>query len=455
MSIEQTAIQDLRTRFRGPVIQPGDAAYESGRRVWNAMIDRRPSLIVRPVSPFDVMVAVTFARDHRLPIAIRGGAHSIAGRGTCDDGVVIDFGEMKGIRVDANARTVRAEPGLRWAEFDRETQAFGLATTGGTVGDTGIAGLTLGGGFGWLGGSFGMTVDNLLSADVVLASGDMVRASANENSDLFWALRGGGGNFGVVTSFEYQLHRVGPLIVGGMVVHPFAAARDVLRFYSDVIRNAPDALTVAAALLTGPDGHKACALAAAYVGAVADGEAAVRPIKEFGSPVMDVIGPMPYVAQQALLEQAMPPNLLNYWKAEFIDSVSDDFVDVWVDAFASVPSPNSSMLLFPIHGAATRVAADVTAYPHRSGIHAGIYSLWTDKTLNASNIAWVRETWGRIQPFAPGGVYVNELGDDEGDDRVQQAYAANYPRLASIKAKYDPQNLFCLNANVRPAAVTA
>ena len=348
MEINAGAVSALRRDFAGEIITASDDGYQAARRVWNAMIDRRPALIVRPRDAADVVTAVNFARDERVPLAIRGGAHSVAGMGTCDAGIVIDFSSMKGIAVDPGKRIARAEPGARWTDFDQATQAHGLATTGGTVGDTGIAGLTLGGGFGWLEGSFGMTIDNLLAAEVVLANGQRVRASAEENSDLFWALRGGGGNFGVVTAFEYRLHALGP-IVGGMVVHPYSAARDVLRFYGALLKSAPDALTVAAAILTGPDGHKACALACAYAGPVDEGLKAVQAIKAFGSPVMDIVGPMPYVAQQSLLEASMPPDMRNYWKAEFIDDLTDGFIDAWVDAYsqrgvadvgpAAVPDP--------------------------------------------------------------------------------------------------------------------
>jgi FAD/FMN-containing dehydrogenase len=294
-------------------------------------------------------------------------------------------------------------------------------------------------------------VDNLLAADLVLASGELVHASAAENPDLFWALRGGGGNFGVVTSFTYQLHDVGPLIVGGMVVHPFSVAADVLRFYSELITKAPDHLTAACALLSLPDGQKACAIVVACTGPIADAEKTVAPVKAFGSPLVDIIGPMPYVAQQGLLENALPPNVLNYWKADFLASIGDGVIQNAVDAFASVPSPMSSMLFFPIHGVARRVAPGATAYPHRSGIHFGMYSLWNDPAQNAANVEWVRKTWKGVQPFVPGGVYANELGEDEGDDRIRQAYGSNYDRLSALKAQYDPQNLFRLNANIRPA----
>ena len=360
---------------------------------------------------------------------------------------------MKAISVDAVNRTVRAEPGVKWVEFDAATQAHGLATTGGTVGDTGIAGLTLGGGFGWLEGAFGMTVDNLLAADVVLADGRLVRASADENPDLFWALRGGGGNFGVVTSFEYRLHVLGPTIVGGMVIHPYAAAREVLAFFGDLIETAPDPLTVGAALVTGPDGNKVCILACAYAGTTDEGMKAVRPLKEFGSPLMDMIGPIPYVAQQGLLEQAAPPGLRNYWKAEFINRVTGGLIDTWVDAFSTVISPMSFQLLFPIHGAAARVAPQATAFPLRGGVHVGIYGAWKPGEADEPNLQWVRSTWQRIKPFSSGGLYVNEIGADDGQDRARQAFGINYTRLAAIKAKYDPANVFRLNANIEPATV--
>ena len=454
MRIDGNTLGQFRQAHRGDVITPEDSRYDQARRVWNAMIDRRPQLIVRPRGAADVVTSVQFARAHHLPVAIRGGAHSIAGRGTCDDGIVIDFCDMKGIRVDPIAKRARAEPGVRWTELDRETQAFGLATTGGTVGDTGIAGLTLGGGFGWLEGTCGMTVDNLLSADLVLASGELVHASEHEHPDLFWGLRGGGGNFGVVTSFEYRLHAVGPMILGGLVVHPFPAAAEVLTFYNAFMRTAPDELVAAAVLLTGPDGHKGCGIAVAYNGDVAEGERVVAPLKGFGVPVLDVIGPMPYLAQQALLEAAMPPNLLNYWKAEFADALSADVIRVAVDAFGRVPSPMCSILFFPIRGAASRVPPDATAFPHRRGYHVGIYGLWNDPAQNDAHIAWVRGTWTAVQPFSAGGVYVNELGEDEGGDRVQVAYGPNYERLQRVKARYDPDNVFCLNANITPMLAT-
>ncbi|HEY0871971.1 MAG TPA: FAD-binding oxidoreductase [Vicinamibacterales bacterium] len=453
MSLPSAALANLRNSFSGDIITPGDDRYDGARRVWNAIIDKRPALIARPRNADDVSACVRFAVEQQLPVAVRGGAHSIAGRGTCDDGIVIDFADMKNVVVDRDARTATAQPGARWVEFDRETQAHGLATTGGTVGDTGIAGLTLGGGFGWLEGKLGMTVDNLLGADVVLATGEFVKASADENPDLFWALRGGGGNFGIVTSFTYRLHEIGPTIIGGLAIHPFADAKRVLTFYDAFMKDAPDELVAAAVLMTAPDGNRACGIAVAWPGDLAEGERIVAPIKSFGSPVLDVIGPMPYLAQQAMLDQAMPPNLLNYWKAEFLNDLQADVIDIATDAFTRVRSPLSSMLFFPIRGAASRVSPDATAFPHRSGYHMGIYSLWNDPAENEPNIQWVRETWDRVKPHAAGGVYVNELGEDD-TDRVSVAYGANYDRLARIKARYDPNNVFCLNANILPVAAT-
>ena len=453
MALDSASVNAFARSFGGDIVAPSHPDYDAARRVWNVMIDRRPALIVRPRHAADVQAAVNLAREQHLPLAIRGGAHGVAGMATCNDGVVIDFSAMKAITVDPTKRTARAEAGVKWVEFDAATQAHGLATTGGTVGDTGIAGLTLGGGFGWLEGTFGMTADNLLAAEVVLADGRLVRASDDENPDLFWALRGGGGNFGAVTSFEYRLHPLGPTIVGGLIVHPYDAARDVLKFYGSWLETAPDPLTAAAVLMTGPDGHKACAIACAYAGPVEEGLQAVRPLKEFGSPVMDMIGPMKYVEQQALLDQATPPGLRNYWKAEFIDRLTDGFIETWVDGYTGARSPMSFMLLFPIHGAAARLARDATAFPLRGGVHVGVYGLWKPGEPDEPNVQWVRQTWQRIKPFAAGGLYVNEIGVDEGGDRVRQAYGENFARLAMVKAKYDPANLFRLNANIEPAAV--
>jgi FAD/FMN-containing dehydrogenase len=437
--------------FRGRLVTAADSDYDEWRSVWNAMIDKRPSLVARCTGAADVIAALAFAREHELPVAVRGGGHNVAGLSTCDDGIVIDLSPMKGIRVDREHQTVRAEPGLRWVEFDRETQAFGLATTGGTVGDTGIAGLSLGGGFGWLAGKYGMTIDNLLSVDIVTADGQLLTASAGQNPDLFWAIRGGSGNFGVVTSFEYQLHPVGPVITGGGVFHRLDQAADVLRFYRDFAVAAPDEITVYAGFLPTPHGP-VIAIAAAHCGSLKEGERALAALKSFGSPVHDRLGPIPYVAQQSLLDELMPTGVQNYWKADYVKGLSDDVIDTAVDSFARAPSQRSIMLFIPVNGAASRVPADATAFPHRdeSLVGVGIYALWDDPAHADENVTWTRETWSALQPFASGGVYVNDLSEDEGEDRVRLAYGSNYDRLARIKAEYDPDNVFRLNANVKP-----
>ena len=449
--VSSSSLEALRARLRGEVIEPTHNAYESARFVWNGMIDRRPALIVQCAGVADVIATVNYARDHGLPLAIRGGGHSVPGNGTCDGGVVLDFARMKSIRVDPIKRTARAEPGVRWQEFDHETQSFGLATTGGTDGDTGIAGLSLGGGFGWLAGKFGFTVDNLLSVDLVTASGELIHASAETNPDLFWAIRGGSGNFGVVTSFEYMVHPVGPLVTGGLVMHPLARGVEMLKFYREFSARVPDEMTTAAALLTGPDGNKVAAMAVAHCGPLEEGARAVRPLKEFGPPVLDAVGPLPYAAQQALFKEGFPRGMRHYWKADFIREFTDDYIRSAVEHFAVAPSPRSLMLWFPLSGVVTRVKPEATAYPHRGGIHAGTYSVWTDPAEDRPNVAWARQGWEGMQPVSTGGVYVNELGLDESDDRIRSAYGGNHARLARLKAKYDPDNLFRLNANIAPA----
>src|SRR5262245_19741333 len=452
MSTRALSLDSLRSSFRGALIMPADSTYDKARRVWNGLIDKRPAVIAECTGAADVMATVKYARDLGVPLAVRCGGHSIGGNSTCDGGVLLDLSRMKGVRVDSIARTARAEGGVLWQELDHETQAFGLATTGGMLGDTGIAGLTLGGGFGWLCAKYGLTIDNLLSVDIVLASGELVTADENHLSDLFWAIRGGSGNFGVVTSFEYRLHKVGPMITGGLVLHPLARAGAMLRFYREFIQSTPDELSVAAALLTGPDGQKVAAMVAAHCGSLDDGARAVRPLKEFGPPVMDAIGPLPYLAQQSLLKDGYPPLLLNYWKADFINELSDGLIAAAVEHFARTPSARSAMLWVPFGGAVRRVAADATAYPHRGGIHMGAYSLWTEPAESEANVDWARQGWELMRPVAAGGVYVNELGLDESDDRVRSAYGTNYRRLAQLKAKYDPENLFRLNANIPPIA---
>jgi len=449
-SIENTLVEEFQGGLRGPLLRPESDGYEAARKLWNGMFDRRPALIARCAGTADVIRAVNFARDHRLHVAVRGGGHSFPGHSICDGGLLIDLSAMKGIRVDPAARRAQAQPGVKWIDFDHETQAFGLATSGGTVSDTGIAGLTLGGGLGWLSSKHGLTVDNLTSADIVTADGRLVTANAAENPDLFWALRGGGGNFGIITSFEYQLHAVGPMVVGGMVLYPLSQAKEVLRFYRDFTKTAPDELTIYAGFVTPPGGETVVALICCYCGPLGEGEEAVRPFKSLGTPVHDALGPLPFVAQQQIFDAGFPTGSNYYAKAASLGDLTDEAIEILIEYAATMPSPLSGMLIQTVFGAASRVAPDATAFRPRAFPYAPIIvSQWLDPAQTAENVAWARDCWGALQPFA-GGVYVNDLGEND-EDRVPAAYGANYQRLAALKKKYDPDNFFRLNPNIKPA----
>lgn len=446
-----TTDDEFKAGLRGQLLSPGDEDYDRARKLWNGMFDRRPALIARCAGAADVIRAVSFARDNRLAVAVRGGGHSFPGHSVCDGGLVIDLSAMKGIRVDPRTRTARAQAGVKWIEFDHETQAFGLATTGGTDGDTGIAGLTLGGGLGWLSSKYGLTVDNLVSADVVTADGRLLTASATENQDLFWGLRGGSGNFGVVTSFEYQLHAVGPTILGGMVAYPLGRAKEVLRFYRQFAKAAPDDVTTYAAFVTPPGGETVAALFCCYCGPLAKGEEIIRPLRSLGSPVQDLLGPMPYVAQQRLFDGAFPAGSYYYAKAGSLADLTDEAIEVFAEYAATKPSPLSGVLVQTVCGAASRVDSDATAFPHRRLPYAPvIVSQWLDAATSEKNVGWARDFWKALDPLAGGGVYVNDLSHDDAD-RVRTAYGANYERLAALKKAYDPDNLFRLNPNITPA----
>ena len=447
--LNDTTIEEFKASLRGELIQPSDERYDAARELWNGMFDRRPALIARCAGTADVIRAVNFAR-YRLQAAVRGGGHSIPGHSVCDGGLVIDLSPMKAIRVDPARRTARAQPGVKWIEFDHETQAFGLATTGGTVSDTGIAGLTLGGGLGWLSSKHGLSVDNLISADVVIADGRFLTASATENQDLFWGLRGGSGNFGVVTSFEYQLHAVGPTIQGGMVAYPLGKAKEVLRFYREFSKAAPDELTIYSAFLNPPDSDTVVALFCCYCGPLDKGEEVIRPLKSLGQPVHDMLGPIPYVAQQRIFDAGFPAGSYYYTKADFFADLSDEAIEVFAEYAATKPSPLSGVLVQTVCGAASRVASHAMAFPHRTFPYAPlIVSQWLDPADSEKNVSWARDFWRALQPFAGGGVYVNDLSDDH-EDRVRIAYGANYERLAALKKKYDPDNFFSLNPNIKP-----
>ena len=446
-----TAIEQLKGRLRGDLLCPGDEHYDSARTIHNGMIDRRPALIVRCAGVADVIEAVTFARSHHLVVAVRGGGHGVPGFAVCDGGLMIDLTRMKAVRVDPVGRTARAEGGATWGDFDHETQAFGLATTGGIARPTGIAGLTLGGGHGYLMRTHGLACDNLLSVDVVTADGRLLTASATEHADLFWAVRGGGGNFGVVTAFEYRLYPVSQ-ILGGLLVYPITHAKDVFRFYRDFTRTAPEALGSLCNLATLPDGTPAAVILLGYNGSVEDGERLLRPLRECAPLLADQVGLMPYIALQSIVENFNPPGLRNYWKSNYLQDLSDGAIEVLVDHYRTVPAPHTHVVIEHLGGAVSRVGADETAVDHREALYNFlIVGMWTDAAMDAQVIGWVRELWGALQPFSSGGLYVNyEAEHDMG--RVQAAYSpAKYARLVAVKTTYDPTNLFRLNQNIPPA----
>jgi FAD/FMN-containing dehydrogenase len=451
----------LRNVVHGPVIGPEDEGYDEARAIWNGEIDRRPACIARCTGVADVVAAVRFARERDLLVAVRSGGHGVGGHALCDGGLVIDLSPMKGIRVDPATRTARAEAGVLWGELDRETQLFGLATVGGIVTHTGIAGLTLGGGIGWLMRKHGATVDNLVSADVVTAQGDIVTASEEENPDLFWAIRGGGGNFGIVTSFEYRLHAVGPLVLAGPVFHLLEDAPEVLRFYREFIAAAPDELTtifdlsVAAPLPFLPEdvhGKPIVMVGACYAGSPDEGAEVVRPLKQFGRPIMDLLEPKPYTALQSMFDPLVPHGWHRYWKSLELPPLSDDAIDTLVDHSAAPTSPKSYTIVFQLGGALARVGQDETAFGQRDAAHnVNINAVWTEHDPDAEHhIAWARDFFDAMQSHAGERVYVNFLGQ-EGGKRVRQAYGARtYERLLELKRAYDPTNFFRLNQNIEP-----
>ena len=448
------SIIELRKTFTGQLLQPNDPGYDEARKVHNGLIDKRPALIARCRGVADVIDAVNLGHDLGLEVAVRGGGHNVAGRATVDNGLMIDLATMKGIHVDSSRKTVRAQGGVTWAELNRETQLHGLAVTGGVVSTTGIAGLTLGGGIGWLMSKYGLALDNLLSVNLVLADGRVVTASNNDNADLFWAVRGGGGNFGVATSFEYGLHPVGPTITGGIVAHPIDHARDALRFFRDCTASLPDELTVVAGLIHAPDGSgsKLAGIVACHCGSLDAGEAAMRPLKGFGSPVLDALAPMPYCQLNGMLDAGYPKGAFNYWKSSFLAQLSNDAIDIIVESFARCPTPMCQMLIEYLHGAATRVGVSDTAFPVRAeGYNFLVLGQWTDRAISDRCIAWTRQTYADMAPFFATARYVNYLDEDDLGDPVAAAYGPNYRRLQQLKAKYDPENFFHMNQNIRPA----
>ena len=457
--VDATALKAFRDEMQGAVLDEQSPAYEEARTIWNAMIDRRPALIAQCATAADVAKAVRFASDNRLLVTVRGGGHNIAGNAVCDDGLMIDLSPMKSVRVDAPSKRAWIEPGATLADVDRETQAFELALPTGINSTTGISGLTLGGGFGWITRKYGLTIDNLLSADVVTADGKLLRASATENPDLFWALRGGGGNFGVVTAFEFQLSTLAPQVFSGLVVHPLADAKAVLKQYRKVLETAPDELTCWTVMRKAPPlpflpvewhGKEVLVLAMCYCGDIQAGEQATAGLCAIGKPIAVAVGPNPFVGWQQAFDPLLTPGARNYWKSHDLLDLSDAAIEILVSAIRGLPGPECEVFTAHIGGAAGRVAADATAFPQRSAhFIMNVHARWREPAMDQACIGWARQLFDEISPHAAGTAYVNFMPGDEGD-RVESAYGANYPRLATAKQRYDPANLFSMNANIKP-----
>ena len=465
ISLEEAAIQEFKAALRGELLRPGEDGYEDARKVFNVMIDKKPALIVRCAGVADVINAVNFARTNELLVAVRGGGHSVTGHAVCDGGLVIDLSQMKGLRIDPREHTVHAEPGLTWGELNHDLQTFGLGATGGYISITGLPGLTLGGGFGWLVRKHGLALDNLLSVDIVTADGSLLTADQTQNSDLFWGVRGGGGNFGVVTSLEFQVHPVG-MVLGGLLIHPLTSAKDVLRLMREHVATVPDELTWGVLLFSVPPvpflpeqmhGTPVVAIAPCYAGPIEEGEQVLRPLREFGPPLADLIQPMPYNVAQTMADILWPPEHHYYWKSSFMKDLSDDAIETIVTHFAAVPSPQTVVLVDHNGGGAiSRVGRDETAFAHREWTYNfAISTGWANPADSETNIRWTRGFWEAIQPFMADALYVNYTSD-EGEDLLRAAYAAETrERLVALKNKYDPTNLFRVNQNIKPNMVGA
>jgi len=455
-ALSEESVNELAAGLRGELLTRESDSYDEARSIWNAMIDRRPALIARCAGAADVIRATRFAVEHGVRVAVRGAGHNIAGTGLCDEGLVIDLSRMRAVHVDVGAKVARVEPGATLGDLDHETQAFGLATPVGINSTTGIAGLTLGGGFGWLSRKHGLTIDNLRSADVVTADGELRRASATENKDLFWGIRGGGGNFGIVTSFEFALHPVGPEVLSGLVVHPYSKAREVLEHYRSCTQKSSDNLTVWAVLRKAPPlpflptewhGKEIVILAAFYAGGMEAGERELKSLREWGEPIADVIGPHTYAGWQAAFDPLLTPGARNYWKSHNFKSLSDGLVKAVVEYAGRLPSDASEIFLAQVGGATNRVAKNATAYPHRDvQFVMNVHTRWSERSDDERCIQWAREYFKATEEFATGGVYVNFIPEDE--ERVANAYGANMERLQELKKKYDPGNLFRVNQNI-------
>jgi FAD/FMN-containing dehydrogenase len=451
-TLDAALVADFAGQVSGAVLGPHDAGYDAARAVHKGLVDRRPALIVRCRTTCDVAAALALARGAGLEVSIRDGGHNVGGRAVTDGGVMIDLAEMKGVAIDPERATATAKGGVIWGELNDAAAEHGLAVTGEPISGTGIAGHTLGGGPGWLMAKHGLAADNLLAVELVMAEGDVLHVDAASHPDLFWALRGGGGNFGIATSFTYRLHPV-RTIRGGLIAHPIDAAPDLLRYYRDAVTDASDDLTVFAGLMHAPDGSgaKLAALVVFHSGDAGEAERELKPFKTWGSPLMVDVGPMPYPVMNTILDAGFPAGSLNYWLSSFTRGLPDELIDIAVERFASVPSPMSAILLEHFHGAVTRVGATETAVPHRDeGWNLLIASVWTDPPESEANIAWSRETFAAMRPHFGTGRWLNYLGDDQAEGAIRAAYGANYQRLREVKRRYDPDNVFHLNHNIAP-----
>ena len=446
------SLDTLREAFSGSVLDPGHSDYDDARRIHNGMIDRRPALIARCRNTSDVSDAVRFARAEGLDISVRGGGHNVAGRAVADGALMIDLSPMKGIYVDPSRRTARAQGGTLWREFNRETAVHSLATTGGAISTTGVAGLTLGGGLGWLMAKHGLAADNLIGVELVMADGSVVNVTEESDPDLLWALRGGGGNYGIAASLEFRLHPLS-MVTGGLIAHPVAAAPELLRFYRDAVADASDDLTVFSVLAHAPDGsgHQIAAMIVFHTGTPEDARKELEPFLGFGSPIVTQVGPMPYWVMNTILDAGYPDGLCNYWLSSFTTGLSDGLIETAVEAFARVPSPMSAVLLEHFHGAVCRVGQTDTAVPHRDeGWNLLLPSIWPDPAENDTNIAWTRETHAALGPHLDERRWLNYLADDQGADAIRGAYGPNYDRLVELKRRFDPENVFHHNHNIAP-----
>jgi FAD/FMN-containing dehydrogenase len=453
VAADAALLDDLAGRISGRLVRPADAGYDDVRRVHNGLIDRAPAAVVRCRTAADVSASVRAARAAGLDLSVRGGGHNVAGRAVADDALMIDLAEMKDIEVDADARTVRAQGGLTWAELNAATAEHGMAVTGGAISSTGVAGLTLGGGLGWLMAKAGLAADNVLEVELVDAHGDVLHVTEASDPDLFWALRGGGGNFGIATSFTFRLHPIA-MVTGGLIAHPFEAAGEMLRFYRDAVADSSDDLTVFAAVVHAPDGSgtKLAAMLVFHTGDPQEAELDLAPFKTWGSPLMVEVGPMPYPVMNTILDAGYPAGSLNYWLSSFTQGVTDGLIDTMVERFATVPSPMTAILLEHFHGAVTRVGVTDTAVPHRTeGWNLLIPSVWTDPDATDENIAWTRETHRALGPHLDERRWLNYLGDDQDSSAVAAAYGPNFQRLLELKRRYDPENVFHHNHNIDPS----